>query len=69
MCPRSVKGSGEMFSEAHKIEKLFIVILEKSLALFHPRVVWMCVGTCPDIKCGMAVDQQTIPDVTCEARL
>lgn len=25
---RSLKGSGEMFSEAHEIEKLFIVILE-----------------------------------------
>lgn len=33
---RDVKGSGEMFSEAHEIQKLFIVILKKKSLAPYP---------------------------------
>lgn len=56
---RDVKGSGEMFSEAHEIQKLFIVILKKNpWPLIHPHALWVYVGTCLGVKCDMAVGQQ-----------
>lgn len=57
---RDVKGLERCFRGSRDSEALHSDT-EKSLALFHPHAVWVCVGTHPDVRCDMAV-----PDATCE---